>query len=61
MSEQEYKTAIIPCKRCAQEYELRLPMSIYRTMAATYDALFDSPPVLTGMCPIAEKTTRSCA
>jgi hypothetical protein len=34
MSEQEYKTIIVPCKRCAQEFELRLPMHYYETMVA---------------------------
>jgi hypothetical protein len=34
VSDQRFKTIIVPCKRCAQEFELRLPMHYYETMVA---------------------------
>jgi hypothetical protein len=50
MSEQEYKTIIVPCKRCAQEFELRLPMHYYETMVAIAEE--DGETVeFTGTCP----------
>ena len=34
MSEQEYKTMIVLCKRCGKEFKLHLPMHIYESMTA---------------------------
>ena len=34
MSEREYKTMIVPCKRCGKEFKLHLPMHIYEMMVA---------------------------
>jgi hypothetical protein len=51
MSEQEFKSVVIPCKSCAQDYELRLPMRLYDQMVVAHEALFGPPAVFTGTCP----------
>jgi hypothetical protein len=49
VSDQEFKTIVVPCKRCAQEFELRLPMHYYETMVAISE---DGETVeFTGTCP----------
>ena len=50
MIEREYKTMIIPCKRCVKEFRLHLPMHIYETFQAV--AAEDGETVeFTGTCP----------
>jgi hypothetical protein len=50
MSDREYKLLVIPCKGCAQEFELRLPMDVYERMVADAEAAAETVQ-WTGTCP----------
>ena len=49
-----YKVMIIPCKVCAREFELRLPMHMYEAMVAAFEAEGEKPE-FTGTCPDCRK------
>lgn len=55
MSEQEFKSVAISCKRCAKEFELRLPIHFYEQMVATHEAIFGPQVVFAGACPDCRK------
>jgi len=55
MSEdRDYKSIVIPCKVCAREFELRLPMIIYETTVAVAEAE-DETAEFAGTCPDCRK------
>ena len=54
MTEREYKKLIVPCKRCGEEFELRLPMHIYEMYLATAEEEGETL-VWTGTCPSCRK------
>ncbi len=54
MSEQEYKTMIVPCKRCGKEFKLHLPMHIYESMTAAAEAEGETV-AWVGTCPSCRK------
>jgi hypothetical protein len=54
MSEQEYKTMIVPCKRCGNEFKLHLPMLIYERMTAAAEAEGETV-AWVGTCPSCRK------
>ncbi|HKV81819.1 MAG TPA: hypothetical protein VJP02_26970 [Candidatus Sulfotelmatobacter sp.] len=50
MSEREYKEMIVPCKVCAKEFRLHMPMHIYEMMVAAAEE--DGEKLeFTGTCP----------
>lgn len=55
MSEdRDYKIIVVPCKRCAREFELRLPMIIYETTVAAAEAEGETVE-FAGTCPDCRK------
>ena len=50
MSEREYKTMVIPCKRSGKEFKLHLPMHIYEMMVAVAEEEGETLE-FTGRCP----------
>jgi hypothetical protein len=52
--DRDYKSVIIPFKVCAREFELRLPMQIYETMAAAAEADGETAK-FAGTCPDCRK------
>jgi hypothetical protein len=45
----DYRILIIPCKRCAKEFEFRCPLKFYEMATA------DGPAEFTGTCPDCRK------
>ena len=52
MSEQEYKTMIVPCKRCGKEFEFRCPLEFYKLVVGSAEG---DPVEFTGACPDCRK------
>jgi hypothetical protein len=50
----EYESITIPCKRCAREFELRLPMPIYEAAVAAAEEDGETIEVA-GTCPDCRK------
>jgi predicted nucleic-acid-binding Zn-ribbon protein len=48
MKVDNYKVIVVPCKRCAMEFELRLPIDLYETMVAAAEG---EQLEFTGTCP----------
>jgi hypothetical protein len=55
MSEdRDYKIIVVPCKRCAREFELRLPLQIYEAHLAAAEELGEDVQIA-GTCPNCRK------
>jgi hypothetical protein len=50
MNVDDYKVIVVPCKRCAVEFELRLPIDLYQTVVAAAEAEGEQME-FTGTCP----------
>jgi len=50
MNDEDYKVMIAACKECGKEFEMRIPIRIYKAMVAAAEEDGETP-VFTGRCP----------